>query len=522
MKRTKYILKAVLMITVLALLSVSTFISAATPITLVVAQLEPELLCSNWDMRAGAYYILPNIESKLFFLSEENEVVPDLAESWNVSPDGLTYTIKIRQGVKFHHGTELTSADVKWNYDEVIKVGGPNAAVLKSVKEIKIIDKYTVAFVLSTPNGIFLNSLAAYYGTFILPKDLYEGTDVKKNPYNNKPSGTGPFKFVEWVPGSHILLKANEDYYGGKPKIDQLVFRFMSNIPTVLAALEKGEIHTAQISISFGEIPRLQEVKNLEVVLKPDLNPIWVGFNLRDSKYDDVNVRKAIAHAIDREAIAKIVFKGLSKPENTAWLSNVPWANNSKAMLPEYNIEKAKKLLDNAGFKAGPDGTRFETTITCFIGATLWGMPETAEFIREQLKLIGIKVSVKLLELATWQEVVNKKHDFELCIAGGVRGPDPSDFTAFVADGGSRNAMGYRNERVEELFKLGAIESNKAKRVAIYAELQKIVAEDLPLFNTTQTITPFIHRVEFTGFPWVEEYKSLCQKHYFGLVKPAK
>lgn len=513
---------ALIALMALAVLGSQGVMSAKKPVVLIVAQREPDLLCANWDMRAGAYYILPNIQSKLFDVNENFEVIPDLAEKWSISPDGTVYTVSIRKGVKFHHGPEVTAHDVKWNYDTVIEVGGPNASLLKTVKNIQVVDKYTVAFNLSEPSGVFLSTLAAYYGVFILPKDLYEGTDVRANPYNRKPVGTGPFKFVEWQPGSHITLEANNDYFAGRPEVDRLVFRFMDHLPTALAALEKGEVHTTQLSLAFGEIPRLQKMRNLEVVLKPDVNPIWMGFNLMSSKFSDVRVRRAVAHAINRDAIAAIVFKGLTHAENSIWLSAVKWASSPDAEIPSYDVAKANKLLDEAGFKPGPDGVRFDTKICAFRGGTLWGMPETADFIREQLKQVGIRASVQLMDLATWQEMVNNRGDFELAIAGGMRGPDPGDFAIFVGKDGARNAMRYENPKVEELFRRGARESDPKKRAAIYFELQKIVAEDLPLINTTQTINPYVHRTEFTGFPWQEQFRDTGRKHFFGQVRPTK
>lgn len=494
----------------------------AQPATLTIAQREPTQLGFNWTLDLAAPYILQNIQSRLFDINYNNDLIPVVAESWTASDDATLYTVKIRAGIKWHSGGEITAEDVAYSYRKSIEVGGPAAGLLKAVTKVDVVDPLTVAFHLSQPTGNFLETLANYYGVYIVPKALYDdGSDVRANPLNNTPPGSGPFKFVEWVRGSHILLEANEDYFEGKPGVDRLVFRFMDHLPTVVAALETGEIDTTQLTIPFGEVPRVQGLKGLEVTILPKTNPSWMGFNLARKPFDDVKVRRAIAHAIDRHLLAAVVFGGLAPAEDTAWLSVVKWANNPEALQPEYDVEKAKKLLDEAGLTPGPDGIRLRMTISAFRGATLWGMPESAEFIRDQLRAVGIDAEVRLMESATWTDVVNVRHDFDVAIGGGLRGPDPNDFAVFIGEGGARNAMGYRNERVQELLTIGKRSADRDERRKAYFELQQIVADETPLLTLIATVDPYVHNARFEGFPWQEEYRDRGRMHFFGMVRPA-
>jgi peptide/nickel transport system substrate-binding protein len=497
--------------------------AGAQPTTLTVAQREPTRLNFNWDLDLTTPYVLQNIQSKLFDINFRNEVIPILAESWEVTDDAKTYTVKLHEGVKWHHGPTLTADDVVFSYQKSLEVGGPAEALLANLVEVRAVDPLTVAFELSEPTGNFLETLANYYGVYIVPKDLYDdGTDVRANPLNNAPPGTGPFKFVEWVQGSHIVLEANPDYFEGAPGVDRLVFRFMDHLPTVVSALEVGEIDSTQLTIPFGEVPRVQGLPGLEVTIVPKANPSWMGFNLRRAPFDDVRVRQAIAHAIDRDLLADVVFGGLAPPEQTAWLSVVEWANNPDALQPAYDPERAMQLLDEAGLAPGAGGERLRLTITAFRGATLWGMPESAEFIRDQLRAVGITAVIQLVDSATWTDMVNVRHEFDLAIAGGLRGPDPNDFAVFVGDGGSRNAMGYRNERVEELLDLGRSTADRDARREIYFELQEIIANEVPLITLIATVDPYIHNTRFEGFPWQEENRDRGRAHYFGMVRPAE
>ena len=187
--------------------------------------------------------VASNIFSMLFRLDYKMNPVPDLAEEWTISDDGLVYTFKLRDGVKWHDGTPFTSADVKFSMDEAYMKLHPRTDNFNSfIESVETPDDKTVVFKLKKPYGAFMNALA--YDVYIIPKHLYENTDIRNNPYNIKPVGTGPFIFEEWSRGSHITLKKNPDYFQkGLPYLDKLVFRIIPNAASRVLALGTGEIH---------------------------------------------------------------------------------------------------------------------------------------------------------------------------------------------------------------------------------------------------------------------------------------
>jgi peptide/nickel transport system substrate-binding protein len=495
---------------------------SAKDVSVIVGQREPGFLNPNYNTDLMSYYVVNSILSRLVVVNREFDIVPDLAESWTLAPDGLKYTFALRKNIKWHDGKLLTSADVKWSIESVINEKGVAASRLGDIDRVATPNDTTVEIYLKKANAVLLSALGGYYGVYILPKHLYDGTDVRKNEYNWEPVGTGPYIFSKWQKGSHTTLKANPDYFLGRPQIDTLIFKFVDSIPTIIAAMESGEMHTSQLTVDFGEVARLKLNPNLVVTMQPAVNPVWMGFNLTKKPYNDLKVRQAIAHAIDRDAVSKIVYKGLAPAEHTAWCSTVPWANNPNALQPAFDRKKAEQLLDEAGYKKGKDGIRFTTTISAFRGTGLWGMPETAEFLCEQLKAVGIRTTVSLMDNATWTEKVQNRGEFELAIAGGLRGPDPSDFAVFVGKGGSRNCMRYVNLRVEELFAAGLKEGDRSKRVNIYFELQSIIARELPLLNLVSNTNPRVHRKELGGFEWDLAVAKKATDHCFYYVYPVK
>ena len=218
--------------------------------------------------------------------------------------------------MKWHDGKPFTSADVKWTYDDLIKEGTKAQAfrIITTLKSVEAPDAKTVVFSLSETDALFLVGLAGYYGANVLPKHLYEGTDVRKNPYNTKPVGTGPFKVVELVTGSHLTLEANPDYYGLGPYLDQLIFKVVPNLATMMSTLETGEVGYSAPSPPFGDVARLRTLPNMKVDQAESQIVQWTAFNLDIPKFKDIRVRQAIIHAIDKQAISTQVFAGLVTP----------------------------------------------------------------------------------------------------------------------------------------------------------------------------------------------------------------
>lgn len=490
--------------------------------TLVVAlSYAPKFLNVNYEFDGGNYFIVPNIMDKLIDVDTAFNLIPGLAETWEVSSDGLQYTFHLAQGVKWHDGVPFTAADVVWTVESLIQESGYGVSAVKGVNQVEALDDYTVRFTLDQVNSAFLQALAVRYGFFILPKHLYEGTDPRTNPQNWAPVGTGPFKFEELVPGSSVSLVANKEYFKGQPSLDRLIFRNFPNISSAVAALEAGEVGFLASSPAFAEGVRLMSVPGISVALVPSETAVWLAFNLREAPLDDLRVRQAIAHAIDRDQINQLVYQSLLKPADTVYISIIEGAWNADAKQPNLDLAAAEALLDEAGYPRGANGIRFKLSYSGF-QASLWGAREIGEVLRANLARIGIDLETEFYDFAVYAERIQQNHDFDLAWSGGPHGPDPSAFANFVASYGNRNVMGYSNSRVDELFTLAASTAVRDESNHYYQEIQQIVADDLPRLTLLEWSWMNPYQAKYSGFWWEEGSLGKVPKDNYQLVSEAK
>lgn len=492
--------------------------------TLVVsAALEPNSFNVNYDTFGGAGYINLNIYSKIVgFDMVRNEVFPDLAESWEIAEDLTSYTFKLRPNVKWHDGTPFTSADVKWTLDDIIAQGDKAVTFkfLSDVASVETPDDLTVVVKLSRPNGIMAQNFGSYNGFNILPKHIYEGTDARNNPANLKPIGTGPYRFVEHVTGSHVILEPNPDYYREGPYLERLVFQFIPNLATSLLALEAGQLGYVTASPPFADVARLQSLPGVKVDATTSSIVMWFGFNFDKPMWQDVRLRKAISHAINRDEFVEKLYLGLVKPAWTHFTSAVPWAYDETAREPEFNLAEAERLLDEAGYKRGADGNRFSVKFIVF-PTNIWGSPEQAQMVKQQLSAVGIDVQVEVIEFALRNEAINKR-EFDFVHGGGLRGPDPSELVNYYDSSSPRNSMKYKNPRVDELLVLGRSVADQEQRRVYYAELQQILAAEQPMVTLIEYGYMRPYREGYTGFPWQPEASGKVSEHMYSMVQYSK
>ncbi len=458
----------------------------------------------NYTPDNAALYIIMNIYSKLAaFDTVNNAMYPGLAETWDISPDLQTYTLHLRRGVTWHDGKPFTAADVTWTIED-IKREGDKAVTSKFVADIDRLeapDDHTVIVHLSKPNGILMEGFASYYGFNILPRHLYEGTDVRTNPYNQKPIGTGPFKFVEHVTGSHVALAANPSFYGDGPNLERLIFQFIPSLPTAMLALQSGDVGYVTASPPFADVPRLRSLPGMKVDSTPSPVVMWFGFNLDRQLWKDDRMRLAVAHAINREEIASRLYAGLVKPADGYFTSVVPWANNPDAKQPAFDPAEAERLLDAAGHPRGAGGVRLKINFVVF-PTNIFGSVEQAQMVRQQLAKVGIDVEVQVTDFAMRGEITHKRRDFDLIHSGGIRGPDPSELAYFVGKDANYNTMNYDSPRVNELLELGRGTADRDKRRSYYAEIQTILAKDIPMVNLVEYAYIRPYRSNYAGFYW--------------------
>lgn len=428
----------------------------------------------------NGYAIHQNLFNRLVKLDASKSIIPDLAESWKVSEDGMTITFDLKKNAKWHDGEKLTSADVKYTMDTIMQNESYflNAS-LKSVDSIETDGDYKVVFKMKKPDVAIIGYLG-WYGSFIMPKHIFDnGETWEENAASKEPIGSGPFKLEEFKQGESVSLVKNEDYHDGAPNIDRLIFSIVPDDTTAAQAFLNGEIDDLG-NIPIANVEEFKQNPDITVALNEFPSPMTFVFNtLRDS-VKDVAVRKAIAMAVDKDEVSKKVYNGVQEPEYNMYPSIVSWVSNSEHTSPKHSVEAAIKTLEDAGFKKDADGFYIRgLAIDVFEG---YGYPDSAKLMQAQLKEVGIEMEVNVHEFNAWNDKVFVNKDFELALMGGFQGPDPAALFNRVGTGGSMNLCGYSNPEVDKMFAEALAIGDIEKRAKVYKDIQKILSEDLPVF----------------------------------------
>ncbi len=409
-----------------------------------------------------------HIYSTLLAVDEEGNIVGDLAENWEASEDELTWTFKLKQGVKFHNGEELKASDVKFSLDRE-KEGARTAYLVEKVDNIEVIDDYTVAVHLSQKDGSLLYSLAQAGSSILNEKAVNE----KGDKYADSPVGTGPMKLVEWVPNDHITLERFDDYYAGAAKAKTITWRTIPEGSSRAIALENGEVDLVT-GIDPIDVARTMENANLKTELIASTGCEYLGFNFEKEPFNDVRVRQAFAYAINKQNIVDVVFEGRGEIANSVVGSAIPGYD---ATVPgyEYNPEKAKELLAEAGF---PNG--FKTTIKTSGDIR----NRQAQLIQADLAAIGVEAEIELLDWGAYLEAINAGDMETYIISWSNSTMDVSESLVPLFHsknwGPTGNRMHYSNPEVDALLDELVATSDKEARYEIGAKVQHIVGEEAP------------------------------------------
>ena len=420
---------------------------------------------------ARAERISPLIYSSLLELDERGRLVPDLAEEWRqLGP--TTYFFRIKRGVRFHDGKELTAYDVKATFDFILdpKNASPKRGSLEPLKGIEVPDPYTVLFVLKRVYVPFPFTLTVG----IVPTGSPPG---RKSP----PPGSGPYRLQEWRPGERIVLTSFEGYFGARPKIERIVFRIIPNTTTRLLEMKRGRIDLLQNCVPAYAVKFMERLPDVEVLRSPGTTYQYIGYNLEDPILRIKEVRKAISHAIDRDAIIDHTLKGLARKAYGIVLSPLNWAYTDRLPHYEYDPSRARELLDRAGFP-DPDGPgpAFRFALS-FKTSTDAESLEVAQIIREYLRQVGIKLEVRSFEWGTFFEDI-KKGNFQLYSLRWIGVTDPDIlyylFHSSMVPPYGANRGHYRNEEVDRLLEEARSCLDQGRRKALYERIQRILAED--------------------------------------------
>lgn len=428
------------------------------------------------------------------------ELEPSLATKWDVSADGLTYTFHLRPNVKFHDGTPLDADAVVFSFrrqmdpkHEAYKFSGPylywaNMGLDTLVKDVSKVDAMSVKFTLVARNATFLPTLAMQAFAVVSPTAVMK----YKEDFFKHPVGSGPFKFKTWEKNQKIVLEANKEYWGTAPHVSLLIWRAIPDNNTRLQEMLAGNLHVMDNPDS-NHIATLQQRLGDKVKLakQPGLNLGYLAMNMEKPPFDKVEVRQAIAHAINRQAIVDSVYNGYASVAKNPMPPTL-WGYNEDVKTYEYSPEKAKELLKKAGLESG-----FETD--------LWAMPvprpympdgrKVAEAIQGDLAKVGIKVKIVSYDWGTYLKNTKNGEHMMALLGWTADIGDPDNFLYVLLDKdntvkpSAQNISFYKNDKVHELLTGAQVETDQAKRAAKYKEAQKIIADEVPML-------PLVHSIE--------------------------
>ncbi|MEJ2738567.1 MAG: peptide ABC transporter substrate-binding protein [Dehalococcoidia bacterium] len=443
----------------------------------------------------SSHMYIMQIFSGLVRLDEKLKVQPDIAEKWNVSDDGKSYTFFLRDDVRFHNGKALSAADVKYSLERACQpatgsntaatylgdiVGVPDVLTGKvtEISGVQVIDDSTIMITIDAPKAYFLSKLA-YPTAFVVDKsNVAQGSE-----WWREPNGTGPFRLTKWVPDDIVILEPNESFYRNPPTINRLVFHLLSGMP--MALYEMNEIDIAPVY--EDNIDRVLDKKGPffdELHIYPELSLYYIGFNTLKPPFDNVDIRKAFCYAVNKEKILRGTLKNMVSKADGILPPGIPGYNENVVGL-EYDVQKAKDLI------AGSEYGSVENLPPITITTSGWGnnIPENlGAIIQDWKQNLGVDVVVRQVEPEIFLYSLREDVD-EMYMMGWVADyPDPQNFLAnLFRTGAEYNTGNYSNPVIDALLDKAAIESDEATRINLYREAEMMLIEDA--INTSHAMT---------------------------------
>jgi len=416
--------------------------------------------------------------------------IPAIAEFWEASRDGRTWTFSLRRGVRFHHGREVTAYDFVYSFTRLLdaKKPGPLTVFLRriqgandfmkgtsqSVHGLKAVDRYTLRITLDEPFAPLL-AVLGLANAAVVPREKVEGQEQR---FSHFPVGTGPFKFVRWEPDKEIVLEANDRYHEGRPFLDTVMFKIGGTFEEMFAEFLNGKLEDTLIpSAKTDEVRIDPRYRQYQLFRKPTLSLLYIGFNTRLKPFDDVRVRRAFKYAVNKERIVREITKMGSIPAEGVLPAGMP-GHDPDLKRYYYDPDKAKQLLAEAGY---PNGAGFPVVRLWTVSKAASTKAELAAY-QEYLAKIGVKVEIHFE--ADWPTYVRmldqgKLPMFRLSWSATI--PDPDDFLSRqLHSGGPNNWSFYRNPQVDQLLEQARKEFDYPRRISLYRDVERIVMEDAP------------------------------------------
>ena len=441
------------------------------------------------EIDGESFKVCENIYDTLIqYKDKSTEVEPALATSWESSADGLTWTFRLREGVVFHDGTAFNADAVLFSLNRqheethpFHKIGGVynywiDTGLAEVVDKISAIDEFTVQIRLKTPYAPFIPTLAIPAFSIVSPTALAKwGED-----FTNHPVGTGPFKFVQWDRNDKIVLEANDSYWRGRPHLDRIVFQSIPDNSVRLIKLQEGSLHAMEFP-NPDDFQQIRDDPSLELLMQPGMNIGYLAMNMDKSPFDNLKVRLAINHAINKKAIVEYLYQGMGIPAKNP-IPPTLWSYDDTIEDYVYDPALAKQLLAEAGY---PDGFR----------TTLWALPvprpyipdgrALAEVLQSELRNVGIDAKIVTYDWGTYLEKT-KNGDHDLAMLGWFADlGDPDNFFYYLlsktaAQKPAGNIAFYRSDVMQDVLVRARESTDQAERVALYKEAQAIFHHDLP------------------------------------------
>ena len=479
--------------------SSSVIIGQSSEVANLNPMIQPRTPDSNVQCLIFDYLVIPD---------ENLNYVGDLAKDWDISDDGTVYTFHLQEGVKWHDGEDFNADDVVFTLTSLASpeyTGGNEGRVMSikgaaeyqegtadSVEGIKKIDDYTVEITLTSPNAAFLSNM---YVSMLPEHILAEESpaDWGNDDFNRAPIGTGKYKFVEWKAGQYISLERNDDYFGTMPSIENVMVQFGADT-TLVAALLNGEIDVLY-NLPSTEIDNVEAVDGVSVYNYEMMSVYYIGLNQLVPALSDLRVRQALAYALDKQTIVDTVYGETATVADDIFPDN-HWSHNPDVTKYEYNPEKAKSLLEEAGYTMNDSTGYYEkdgqTLHLTYDMSTSTDGRQVAALIQQYWKAIGVEMEVieqdfatlaysKLLPNNATEETT--ADSFQCYTLGFGVEADPEEYNAYLSTStgaGSWNFIHYSNPEVDELFKQQLLETDPDARADCFHQIAKIISDDVP------------------------------------------
>ncbi len=430
-----------------------------------------------------------NMLEGLLKVDRNGKVVPALAKSYNISKDGREYTFNLYQGIKFHDGSPCTAEDVKFSFERLLdpKTAAVNRKYYMGVESIQVINPLTVKFKVKKFDSNFLFNVARGDAVIVSRQAI--------DRLKSQPVGTGPFRFVEWKRGDSVVMVRNPDYYvKGIPYLEKVVFKFIPDPSAQLAALRAGDVDVLAYDLSPENAPMLEKDPRFKVLKGHTTTDVIMAINNSRKPFNDPRVRQAITLAIDRKAIIEGAVAGYGSPIGSHMDPTNPYYIDLSGLYP-YNLEKAKKLLAEAGY---PNG--FEAVLK---------LPEpyayarrSGEIIADQLSKVGIKLTLEVIQWGQWIDRIFKNAEYDLTVIGHA---EPFDIEIY---GRPNYYFRYHNPNFQELIKKAEEEMSEPARKKIYEEAQRMLADDF--VNAYLFVYPALPAMKKEVTNWWKDYPTIA------------